>query len=224
MRPAPAAAGSEMSVIPLKWRHPRRQASHICVLARAKRTEERLRPIPPRRRPAIAYSGANLPRPASPTFIREAQMPQPLSRATKRSAPISTFTARPTRCSTSPRARRYNLFPATPRSRKGSRARAPDGLRANSPTRRSARRGRVARARRARQSLSPELDTHDRYGRRVDLVRYHPAYHQLMRGRDRLGLHASPWDRSAPGRACRARRAILSCRRRSRPAMAARSP
>ena len=27
----------------------------------------------------------------------------------------------------------------------------------------------------------PELDTHDRFGRRVDLVRFHPAYHQLMR-------------------------------------------
>ena len=27
----------------------------------------------------------------------------------------------------------------------------------------------------------PELDTHDRFGHRVDLVRFHPAYHQLMR-------------------------------------------
>ena len=39
----------------------------------------------------------------------------------------------------------------------------------------------------------PELDTHDRYGRRVDLVRYHPAYHHLMREAIELGLHASPW-------------------------------
>ncbi len=39
----------------------------------------------------------------------------------------------------------------------------------------------------------PELDTHDRYGRRVDLVRFHPAYHELMRAAIEEGLHASPW-------------------------------
>ncbi len=39
----------------------------------------------------------------------------------------------------------------------------------------------------------PELDTHDRYGRRVDLVRYHSAYHALMRGAIEMGLHSSPW-------------------------------
>jgi putative acyl-CoA dehydrogenase len=45
----------------------------------------------------------------------------------------------------------------------------------------------------------PELDTHDRYGRRVDLVRYHPAYHALMRGAIELGLHSSPWTEPRPG-------------------------
>src|SRR5271170_2895396 len=40
----------------------------------------------------------------------------------------------------------------------------------------------------------PELDTHDRYGRRVDLVRFHPAYHQLMRTAIAEGIAASPWD------------------------------
>ncbi len=39
----------------------------------------------------------------------------------------------------------------------------------------------------------PELDTHDRYGRRVDLVRFHPAYHELMRSAIEEGLHSSPW-------------------------------
>ena len=39
----------------------------------------------------------------------------------------------------------------------------------------------------------PELDTHDRFGRRVDLVRFHPAYHQLMRSSIEQGIHASPW-------------------------------
>lgn len=45
----------------------------------------------------------------------------------------------------------------------------------------------------------PELDTHDRFGRRIDLVRYHPAYHQLMRTAIEHGLHASPWTDPRPG-------------------------
>jgi len=45
----------------------------------------------------------------------------------------------------------------------------------------------------------PELDTHDRFGHRVDLVRYHPAYHQLMRTAFQNGLHASPWTHPQPG-------------------------
>ncbi len=39
----------------------------------------------------------------------------------------------------------------------------------------------------------PELDTHDRYGRRVDLVRFHPAYHALMKVAIEEGIHSSPW-------------------------------
>jgi putative acyl-CoA dehydrogenase len=39
----------------------------------------------------------------------------------------------------------------------------------------------------------PELDTHDRYGRRVDLVRFHPSYHALMKAAIEEGLHSSPW-------------------------------
>ena len=45
----------------------------------------------------------------------------------------------------------------------------------------------------------PELDTNDRYGNRVDLVRYHPSYHQLMRLAVEQGLHASPWTEPRPG-------------------------
>ena len=41
--------------------------------------------------------------------------------------------------------------------------------------------------------FKPELDTHDRFGRRIDLVRFHPAYHQLMKTSIEHGLHASPW-------------------------------
>ncbi len=45
----------------------------------------------------------------------------------------------------------------------------------------------------------PELDTHDRFGHRVDLVRFHPAYHTLMRTAIEHGLHASPWSEPKPG-------------------------
>ncbi|MFZ6674039.1 isovaleryl-CoA dehydrogenase [Undibacterium sp. Xuan67W] len=39
----------------------------------------------------------------------------------------------------------------------------------------------------------PEFDTHDHHGHRVDVVRFHPAYHQLMQKAISEGLHASPW-------------------------------
>jgi putative acyl-CoA dehydrogenase len=45
----------------------------------------------------------------------------------------------------------------------------------------------------------PELDTHDRFGRRVDLVRFHPAYHALMEHSIQNGLHGSPWRDPRPG-------------------------
>ena len=45
----------------------------------------------------------------------------------------------------------------------------------------------------------PVLDTHDRFGRRVDLVHFHPAYHRLMRSAIEHGLHASPWADPQPG-------------------------
>ena len=45
----------------------------------------------------------------------------------------------------------------------------------------------------------PELDTHDRFGHRVDLVRFHPAYHELMKTAIEHGLHASPWTDPKPG-------------------------
>lgn len=45
---------------------------------------------------------------------------------------------------------------------------------------------------------SPELITHDRFGDRVDEVRYHPSYHSLLEFSVGEGLHASHYD-SAPG-------------------------
>ena len=45
----------------------------------------------------------------------------------------------------------------------------------------------------------PELLTHDRQGRRIDQVRYHPAYHQLMRLGLEAGLHSRAWTEPRPG-------------------------
>jgi putative acyl-CoA dehydrogenase len=45
----------------------------------------------------------------------------------------------------------------------------------------------------------PVLRTHDRWGRRVDEVEYHPAWHELMRLAVSHGLHALPWRRPEPG-------------------------
>jgi putative acyl-CoA dehydrogenase len=45
----------------------------------------------------------------------------------------------------------------------------------------------------------PEFEPHDRFGRRTDLVRFHPAYHALMRTAIAEGLHASPWAEPGAG-------------------------
>jgi putative acyl-CoA dehydrogenase len=44
----------------------------------------------------------------------------------------------------------------------------------------------------------PELLTHDRFGNRIDEVRFHPAWHALMEHATAHGLHASPWVDNAP--------------------------
>ena len=45
----------------------------------------------------------------------------------------------------------------------------------------------------------PVLHTHDRYGRRIDEVEFHPYWHDLMRTAVRHGLHAAPWRTETPG-------------------------
>ncbi|HEY0595271.1 acyl-CoA dehydrogenase family protein [Sphingopyxis sp.] len=45
----------------------------------------------------------------------------------------------------------------------------------------------------------PALDSFDRYGHRVDEVRFHPAYHELMRLGLDSGFAASAWDGSVRG-------------------------
>ncbi|MGE5667846.1 MAG: isovaleryl-CoA dehydrogenase [Betaproteobacteria bacterium] len=47
--------------------------------------------------------------------------------------------------------------------------------------------------------FGPELETHDRFGNRVDLVTFHPAYHALMKTAIEHGLHSSPWTEPVPG-------------------------
>lgn len=43
-------------------------------------------------------------------------------------------------------------------------------------------------------SEAPVLRTHDRQGRRIDLVEFHPAYHALLRRSVGIGLHSSAWE------------------------------
>ncbi len=45
----------------------------------------------------------------------------------------------------------------------------------------------------------PELRTHDRAGRRIDEVEFHPAWHELMRIGVEAEIHALPWNRRRPG-------------------------
>ncbi|HVR47434.1 MAG TPA: isovaleryl-CoA dehydrogenase [Candidatus Binatia bacterium] len=44
----------------------------------------------------------------------------------------------------------------------------------------------------------PELRTHDRFGNRIDEVRFHPAWHALLRHATSAGLHGTPWQDAQP--------------------------
>lgn len=45
----------------------------------------------------------------------------------------------------------------------------------------------------------PVFKSHDRYGHRIDLVEFHPAYHELMRTAIEHGLPSLPWSDPRPG-------------------------
>ncbi len=45
----------------------------------------------------------------------------------------------------------------------------------------------------------PVLKTHDRYGHRVDMAEFHPAYHRLMEAAIEYGLPSLPWTNAGPG-------------------------
>jgi putative acyl-CoA dehydrogenase len=56
----------------------------------------------------------------------------------------------------------------------------------------------------------PVLRTHDRFGNRIDVVDYHPAYHELMTTSLAHGLHAGPWaDPRAGAHVARAAKVIV---------------
>jgi putative acyl-CoA dehydrogenase len=46
-------------------------------------------------------------------------------------------------------------------------------------------------------TLAPQLKTHDRFGRRIDQVEFHPSYHALMQVACEAGLHGAPWAEGA---------------------------
>ncbi|MFM2274213.1 MAG: hypothetical protein RL211_85 [Pseudomonadota bacterium] len=43
----------------------------------------------------------------------------------------------------------------------------------------------------------PALLSHDRFGRRVDQVEFHPSYHALMAASTSAGLHGTPWSEAS---------------------------
>src|SRR5690554_222949 len=45
----------------------------------------------------------------------------------------------------------------------------------------------------------PVLNTHDRFGHRIDEVDFHPSYHELMGIAFESGLHSSPWTNPGKG-------------------------
>jgi putative acyl-CoA dehydrogenase len=44
----------------------------------------------------------------------------------------------------------------------------------------------------------PQLHSHDRFGRRIDQVEFHPSYHALMTAATGAGLHGTPWTEGGP--------------------------
>ncbi|MES9972389.1 MAG: acyl-CoA dehydrogenase family protein [Candidatus Thiodiazotropha sp.] len=42
-------------------------------------------------------------------------------------------------------------------------------------------------------AYKPEFHSHDRFGKRIDFVKYHPAYHRLMTAAIEAGHHNLPW-------------------------------
>jgi putative acyl-CoA dehydrogenase len=54
-------------------------------------------------------------------------------------------------------------------------------------------RAEMAELARLANEYTPKLRTHDRQGRRADVVEFHPAYHRFMEESIKAGIHASVW-------------------------------
>jgi putative acyl-CoA dehydrogenase len=46
---------------------------------------------------------------------------------------------------------------------------------------------------------TPELHTHDRFGNRIDVVEFHPAWHALLALLRQSGMHSLPWEQPVAG-------------------------
>jgi len=57
----------------------------------------------------------------------------------------------------------------------------------------------VAEWARLANAFPPQLRSFDRYGRRIDEVEFHPAWHEVMRLLLGAGVHADPWADPRPG-------------------------
>lgn len=47
--------------------------------------------------------------------------------------------------------------------------------------------------------FKPQFHSHDRFGNRIDFVKYHDSYHKLMDMALTEGLHSGPWAKPGPG-------------------------
>ena len=88
----------------------------------------------------------------------------------------------------------YNLFEANQSLRDALKFNAP-GLDTVQLAQLGARLGTAEMQAHARLANvhTPELHTHDRFGRRIDQVEFHPSYHALMAASVGAGLHGAPW-------------------------------
>jgi putative acyl-CoA dehydrogenase len=95
----------------------------------------------------------------------------------------------------------YNLFDGNRALRDALQLNAP-GLNTRELSALGAELGSPAMQTHARLAAThqPQLLSHDRFGRRLDQVEFHPSYHALMTAATAAGLHGTPWAAQPDGR------------------------